>query len=232
MIKIIKEKKDWCPLITSSANSDFYHTYDYHFLSKKKDELPILIAYSENDKAISLPLLLRKIEGTPYFDATSVYGYSGPITENISTDFDNSVFKEELNRIFQELKIISVFSRLNPFVENQDTVLKGLGELSISGKVIHIDLSKDLDTQKSAYDKRMRTYINKSRRQCGLRLAESPEDLNIFIDMYYENMRRVNANKSYFFNKQYFLNLLNTKDFVTEILLAINNDSKKNWEIN
>ncbi len=227
MIKIIEIKEDWCPLIASSKNSDFYHTYDYHYLSKKKDESPILIAYSENDKAISLPLLLRKIEGTPYFDATSVYGYSGPTTKNISTDFDNSVFKEELNKIFQELKIISVFSRLNPFIEYQDTVLKGLGDLAFSGKVINIDLTRDLDTQKSAYDKRLRTYINKSRRQCGLRLAESPEDLDIFIDMYYENMRRVNANKSYFFNKDYFLNLFNAKDFVTEILLATHNESKK-----
>ncbi|MGB5668554.1 MAG: GNAT family N-acetyltransferase [Maribacter sp.] len=227
MIDIIKKKEDWCPLITSSKNSDFYHTYDYHYLSKNKGETPILIAYSENYKSIFLPLLLRKIKGTPYFDATSVYGYSGPLNNNISTDFDNSVFKKELQKLFEELNIISVFSRLNPFIEHQNTILKGLGDLSASGKVINIDLTNDLDTQKSAYDKRLRTYINKSRRQCSLRLAESPEDLDIFIDMYYENMRRVNANKSYFFNKEYFFNLLNTKDFLTEILLATHNESKK-----
>ncbi|MBD1262699.1 GNAT family N-acetyltransferase [Maribacter polysiphoniae] len=227
MIKIIKKKNDWCPLIRSSKNSDFYHTYDYHHLSKNKEELPVLITYSESDKTISLPLLLRKIEGTPFFDATSVYGYSGPTIKNIPTDFDNSVFKEELNRIFQELKIISVFSRLNPFVEHQNSVLTGLGDLSMSGKVIYIDLTKDLDTQKSAYDKRLRTYINKARRQCGLRLAEGPEDLDIFIEMYYENMKRVNAKKSYFFSKKYFVDLLKTKDFETEILLATHDESKK-----
>lgn len=227
MIKIIEKKNDWCPLIKSSKNSDFYHTYDYHHLSKNKEESPVLIVYSESDKTIALPLLLRKIEGTPYFDATSVYGYPGPTTKNISSNFDNSGFREELNKMFQELKIISVFSRLNPFIEHQNSVLKGLGDLSVSGKVIYIDLTKDLDTQISAYDKRLRTYINKARRQCSLRLAEGPEDLDIFIDMYYENMKRVNANESYFFSKGYFVNLLKSKDFETEILLAIHDESKK-----
>ena len=227
MIKIIKRKDEWCPLITSSINSDFYHTYDYHSLSKKKGENPILIAYSENGKVISLPLLLREIEGTPYFDATSVYGYSGPTTKNISIDFDNSLFKQELKTLFQELQIISVFSRLNPFIEYQDTVLKGLGDITASGKVVNIDLTMDLEAQKSAYDKRLRTYINTSRRKCSLRLATSLDDLDLFIEMYYSNMKRVHANKAYFFNKDYFLKLFNAKDFVTEIIFAIHNDSKE-----
>ena len=227
MIKIIKKKDDWCSLIATSKNSDFYHTYDYHYLSKKDDETPILFAYSDSGKTIALPLLLREIEGTPYFDATSVYGYSGPITNNISIDFDNSIFKRELYKLFQELNIISVFSRLNPFVEHQENVLKGIGDLISSGSIINIDLTRDLDVQKSGYHKRLRTYVNKSRKQCSIRLAESSEDLDKFIEMYYENMKRVHADKSYFFSKDYFHDLLRSKGFVTEILLAVNNASQE-----
>ena len=35
-------------------------------------------------------------------------------------------------------------------------------------------------------------------------------------------MKRVNANKEYFFYKKYFLDLINSSDFETEVLLAIN----------
>jgi lipid II:glycine glycyltransferase (peptidoglycan interpeptide bridge formation enzyme) len=41
-------------------------------------------------------------------------------------------------------------------------------------------------------------------------------------------MRRVNANKEYFFDKKYFLDLLNSSDFDSEVLLAI---SRKTGEV-
>ena len=227
MIKIIREKADWCPLITSSSNSDFYHTYDYHHLSKNEDESPILFSYSENGTTISLPLLLRKIEGTSYFDATSVYGYAGPTTNNLPDDFDNSLFANELEKVLLEQNIISVFSRLHPYIQHQENVLRGIGNMSSSGLTVNIDLTKDLDTQKSMYEKRLRTYINSSRKQCNIRLAKSPEDINTYIEMYYENMRRVNASQLYFFSKEYFFNLLGSKDFKTEILLATINDTNE-----
>src|SRR5690606_22735599 len=48
-----------------------------------------------------------------------------------------------------------------------------------------------------------------------------------FIELYYENMHRVNATKGYFFSKDYFFNLINSKDFKTETLLAIHTETQK-----
>lgn len=227
MIKIIKKKIDWGSIIDFSDDSDFYHTYDYHYLSKKDNETPILIEYTEGDKIITLPLFIRKIEGTEYFDATSVYGYAGPTTSNINDKFDNSLFKKELHSLFLQKNIISVFSRLNPFVHDQENILKGLGQIASLGKIVCIDLTKDLDQQKADYHKRLRTYINKARKQCSVRLAKSAGDIEEFIAMYYENMERVKADESYFFGKEYFYKLLNTKEFETDLLLAIHNDSQE-----
>ncbi len=48
------------------------------------------------------------------------------------------------------------------------------------------------------------------------------------MELYYANMQRVNANKEYFFDKKYFLDLINSTDFETEVLLAI---SQKTGEV-
>lgn len=227
IIKIIKKKVDWGSLINFKEDSEYYHTYDYHLLSKNENETPVLIEYTEGDKTIILPLLIRKIEGTEYFDATSVYGYSGPKAINIEDSFDNALFRKELQSLFLKNNIVSVFSRLNPFVQGQESILNGLGQISSHGRIVYIDLTKDLDQQKAGYNKRLRTYINKARRQSTVRLAESNEEIEAFIAMYYENMKRVNADESFFFKKKYFFDLLNAKEFETDLLLAIHNDSQE-----
>lgn len=223
MIEIIKVKSEWDSLLKEVDNYDFYHTYDYHFIAKGEGEEIVLIKYKENDIIVAIPLLIRKIEGTSFFDATSVYGYPGPMTKNVTADFDNTLFQKELQKILLKNNMVSIFSRLNPYIDNQEIVLKGLGEIAIKGRVVNIDLTKNLEKQKQGYQNRLKTYINKSRRTCTIRKARTEKDILLFIDMYYENMRRVNASENYYFRKEYFFDLLNSEDFESEILLAVNN---------
>ncbi len=227
MTTIITKKKAWCNLIDQCKNADFYHTFDYHQLSKSVNETPILIQYKESNKIIGLPLLLRKIKNTEYFDATSVYGYSGPVTVNIDTSFDNTKFKNELNKLLFEQKIITVFSRLNPFISHQEVVLKNIGAIHNSGKIVNIDLTKNLNDQKKDYSKRYKTYINKSRKLCSLKKTNSREDIIEFVNIYHANMKRVNATADYFFPKEYFFAFFDSTSFKTELLLAIDKFSKE-----
>ncbi|WP_158848237.1 peptidoglycan bridge formation glycyltransferase FemA/FemB family protein [Algibacter sp. L1A34] len=226
-LEIIKNKLEWDSTIKLFVESDFYHTYDYHLISKKEDETPILIKYNEDDLVIVLPLLIRKIEGTEFKDATSVYGYPGPISINLTEDFNNTIFIKKMYRFLYENNIVSVFSRLNPYIKHQETILKGLGQIYSPGQVIDIDLTKDIESQKVDYNRRLKTYINKSRKQYSTRLAKKNQDIETFIDMYYENMRRVKAIDSYFFTKAYFFDFIKSNSFDTDILLAIDNDSKE-----
>lgn len=71
MIEVIKNKRQWNEQLTMIEHLDFYFTYDYHHLSKNKDELPILIKYTNGSTVIILPLLLRPITNTDYQDAIS-----------------------------------------------------------------------------------------------------------------------------------------------------------------
>lgn len=228
MIEIIKDKDEWDKLVKKCDFADFYHTYDYHHAAKANGEEPVLIHYSNNDQTVIIPLLFRKIDSSIYKDATSVYGYPGPISKNITPDFDYGRFQKEIHRFLQERNIISVFSRLNVFIPQKENCLNDLGRTEILGRVVYIDLTEKPDDQWKLYHRRLRTYINKSKSVYKIKNANLPAELDTFIDLYYDNMRRVKANETYFFDKKYFLDLINSSDFETEVLLAI---SKKTGEV-
>jgi hypothetical protein len=224
-ITIIKNRKEWTELLSLIDVYDSYHTYDYHLLSKSDNEIPILIKYEHLDVLIGIPLLVRNICNSQYKDLTSVYGYSGPISRGVTKKFDNTVFINELAKFLKKNNFVSAFSRLNPFIPNQIKILNSFGSISCQGKIVNIDISKNLEIQRSEYKSRLKTYINKSRRNCSIIRASTKENLEEFIAIYYKNMIRVEADDFYFFNKLYFNNLIDSKDFETEILLAKDNET-------
>ena len=225
MIDVIKDKNHWNKLIDSMPSADFYHTYEYHQLSKKEGETPVLIKYEEGEKIIVLPLLIRAIKDTYFFDATSAYGYSGPLSNLHQLEPLNGSFQKHLTSYFKDKDIVSVFSRLNPFIPVQDTILANLGEVRAIGKVVHLDLLQDEMDQRSGYHKRLRTYINKARRLYDIVHAGNTEDVDVFIELYYENMKRVDAQSYYFFKRSYFYELFNCNHFTSDLLLARDKES-------
>ena len=227
MIDIITDKKEWKNTLMEFDTYDFYHTFDYHNLSKNEDEKPLLLVYSQGDLSIAIPFLKRQIAGTPYFDFTSVYGYSGPIYKNVPEDFNNTTFLSELKDYLFSNKIISVFSRLNPYFDQQSLILKNLGETPVSGKVVNIDLTKSIEEQRTQYGKSTKNRTNKCRRIATVKEVTSKEDLETYIDIYYENMDRLGASDSYYFSKEYFFNFLECEDFKTRVLLVIENETGK-----
>lgn len=232
-IEILTNKDEWDFFLESVDNYDFYHTYDYHQISKSKSDKAILIKYTENDIFIGLPLLIRKIKGTKYFDAISVYGYSGPIGSKTPLGFNTLNYEHALIDFFNEKKIISVFVRLNPYLAFQNTLYSNLGsssyfgELKYLGKIVNINLKKSLEVQKSKYQRRLKTHINKAKRLLTLKVAESQEDFEAFKTLYFNNMKRIKAKNKYFFSDDYFDKFNNSNDFKTEILLAICNETKQ-----
>lgn len=227
MITEINIKKDWKNTLNEVDSYDFYHTYDYHQLSICEDERFVLLVYRTNKVLIAIPIVIRPIIGTSYYDVTSVYGYAGPVSKNIPENFDNTLLKSELDAYFHNNKIVSVFSRLNPYVQNQKEILKNIGNCVDKSQVVNIKLNKDLETQRQDYQRRIKSQINKARRLCHIVKAETDDCIDAFINIYYENMDRLNADKSYYFSKDYFYNFLKSKDFKTDLLLAKMNDTKE-----
>ncbi len=220
MIQVIEEKDAWDKKLMDFDSVDFYHTYDYHVLDANEHDRPIMIIYTENERKIALPLLLRPIPNTDYNDATSVYGYSGPLSKNIDESFDNRLFFSALNEVLLQWKVVSIFSRLNPFIPYQTTCLNGIGEVKSIGRLVNIDLTESLPTQRKQYRSRLKTYVNKAKRECTVKKVTTEKELNEYINMYHENMERIGAEPKYFFSKAYFSGLLRSDDFKSEIWLA------------
>lgn len=226
-LEVIKEKTSWDSLLKHFDAFDFYHTYDYHDLSKDENETPILLKYTENNIIIALPLLIRTIPGTNYKDVTSVYGYAGPIYKGNMSNFNNTCFKKVIIDYFKKNNYISIFSRLNPFIPNQCKVLTGIGTIEIQGKIVNINLLNSIEKQRQIYQSRLKTHINKARRHCTIKKATTDTDLQVFKEIYFENMDRVKAKKYYYFKDSYFNKIVNADGFKSEILLAIDNETGK-----
>ncbi|WNH10957.1 peptidoglycan bridge formation glycyltransferase FemA/FemB family protein [Thalassobellus suaedae] len=146
-----------------------------------------------------------------------------PISKDLPYDFDNSNFKKCLITYFKKNNFVSVFSRLNPFIPGQCRAIIDIGTIYNQGKVVNIKINKDIETQRQLFQRRLKTHINKAKRHCSIRKVSTDEDLNIFMEIYHENMDRVQAKKAYYFSESYFQKIAKSDDFETIILLATEN---------
>lgn len=227
MIEVIKDKKTWDELLSLMKESDFYYTYDYHHASKNEDEYPVLLKYDHEGTVFLLPLLLRDIKNSDYKDATSVYGYAGVLVSAEYTVEQKNHFQKELTHFLNSYQIVSVFSRLHPFFDYQEDVLSDLGKVSTQGKVVYIDLSETLEVQRAKFNKRLKTYLNKSRKLCTVIEGNVEDHLTEFMEIYHDNMRRVDADESYFFDRRYFESLFDSEDYNIKLLLCVHDETQE-----
>jgi hypothetical protein len=204
-------------------NFDFYHTYSYNHIYATPKCKPFLFHYTNSDVDIAIPLLLRSIGGFPDFkDITSAYGYVGPLASK--DNIDQTIiedFQTALKNFFETNNVVSAFSRLHPYITN-DCLLNKTGTIVPLSNTIYIDLNEDLETQRRAYKKGVKSDISKLNKS-GYEIYEDKklDFIDTFIDIYNENMRRVEANNEYFFDMKYYTSLLKSKDFHTKLLFVV-----------
>jgi len=222
MIQVISihQEKEWKQFVSKSENYDFYHTWYYHNMDKSGK--PILFVYKEKDDFIAFPLIKRVIPNSNLFDLTSVYGYSGPISNKCFDQISNQMkenFKIEFEFFLKENGYISVFSRLHPFF-NQLSLMEKFDGIYDNGLTVVIDLRTTIDEQRSNYQSKLRRHINKIRK-LGFYLKEvnSIADIREFTALYIENMKRLGANDSYMFTEEYFQSLLMAEDFDAKLFM-------------
>lgn len=214
-------KKDWDDYTDRAYIADFYYTHNYHLMDRQGEAF--LFVYEQGDNFIAIPLVKRKIGDTDYFDCTSVYGYSGPISNvdfaDLSLTFHDR-FYSCLSSFLHSEKIVSVFSVLHP-LSNQYLLLNRNESLRLIGKTVAIDLRQTLEEQRLQYRRAIRLKINQLRRKgFAVKLADSVNELYTFAEIYRENMTKVGASAKYVFDNKYFEDFMSATDFRTELLLV------------
>ena len=199
----------WQAELECCGNYDIYHSAAYHQLPC--EGTPYLFSYKDEFGAAAMPLLLREIPETNYFDFTSVYGYAG-IVASLQMSNENAIlfrnaFQHAFLQMLDEWKIVSLFSRMNPFILSQ-WLLEGVADIVELGLTIAIDLRKMAWERRAQMSKGHRYDIRKARLG-GVTVIEDGqlERLDDFIEMYNQTMLRKGALPNCFFPREYYLNL-------------------------
>ena len=199
-----QDAAQWQQALDRCAPYDFYHLPEYHVVEEESGEgTAHLLVYEEGGFTIALPLLVRDLEAN-WKDATSVYGYAGPVCSHaILPEAVVRNFQSALTRKLREFGVVTVFSRLHPWL-TQRNLLEGLGDFQTT-RTVSIDLTRDPALQRSQYRKAYKEGINRLRR-LGLTVVHDVEGrhLDDFMGIYHETMLRVEAREQYFFPDAYF----------------------------
>jgi hypothetical protein len=215
-----EQNEEWIDVLMHSQEYDSYHLPQYHAMAEDRGEGEAwLFVYRESGYCIAIPLLLRSIAtvwchaetGDGWRDATSVYGYAGPVVSH--SDVPLSVllrFRSALREAFVERRVVFAFSRLHPLM-SQAGLLAGMGRCVVMGKTVSIDLTLSLSMQRAGYRKDYKRQVNKLRR-LGVNCFHDQEKMHLeeFIEIYHETMHRVEACEPYLFDHSYFERLTST----------------------
>ncbi|MBR9853724.1 MAG: peptidoglycan bridge formation glycyltransferase FemA/FemB family protein [Algicola sp.] len=228
MFKVIIKEDEWNRAINSFEKKDFYHSYDYHQVCIKDNEVAKLLLYRSGETSIAFPLIIRPINGSGFFDATSVYGYAGPLIAGLPSHFNFQDWKEQMLDYFLDDKIISVFSSTNPFIDDQEQLLSNMGEIDSLGDIVYFDLKQSKAHRKN-YSKTTKRYINRNKELFDIREGGSEDDARQFLEIYYQSMKRVGASSQYYFKLPYFIKLIRNHSFFdARFVFAI---SKENGDV-
>lgn len=219
-MRIITDKAGWRDMIKSMGQFDFYHTYEYHALHNNGE--PLLFVFEYGDERLCLPLLMRNIEGTSYFDLTSVYGYTGCVynTQTPSAGL-LKVFRDEMTDFAFEHDIISAFSRIHTLIPNASLFPEGLGEVIPLNRTVYIPTSELESNPNALYTDTLKRQLGKiTNSGVTVRIATSVSDWMLFFKIYTHLMGQKQAAGEYYFSSTYFLGLRNATEFKTHLLLA------------
>jgi hypothetical protein len=192
---------------------DVYHLPEYCCVAcHHEGGEPVAFYAEEGGQAVLMPMIVRELPpelGAPpgWRDATSPYGYPGPIaTLGTRPDVLRAALRA-LREVAQERAIVSAFLRLHPFYTVPTALLAEVGSVVHHGAVVYVDLTKSAD------EWRAETRLDHQRnikRLIQLGYYAEMDDWNAYpasCEVYRATMRRNSAGSFYYFSDEYFSGL-------------------------
>jgi hypothetical protein len=192
------------------AHHDAYHLPEYcRVAGNYEGGEPLAFYVEEGERALLIPLLVRGLPPelhapADWCDATSPYGYSGPIATHGAGPDMLRVALTSLRAAAYERGIVSAFIRLHPFYSMPAAQFEEIGTVVHHGSVVYVDLAK------SPVEWQAETRLEHRRNIARLiRLGYTVEmdDWAMYPEfrmIYRATMQRHNASPFYFFTDQYF----------------------------
>lgn len=191
----------------SNYTFDIYHLSGWLKAStvvEKGEAHGIVAEYKK--KKIFFAIIKRKIDHDSW-DATTPYGYGGPVVDSAFTAADIEVVLEKVRSFLFDEGCVSWFIRLHPIINKQWS--SEIGKTVIHGPSLISDLTKSEQSHWDETTKRHRKGIKKALANNVVTKIErlSSSNVEMFSKIYTETMKNVAASPYYFFEDKYFYEL-------------------------
>jgi hypothetical protein len=224
--------------ILKKLDGDFYHLPKYLSIEANRiNAIPEAFLAIDGEKIFFVPYLLRKCDesifpstirrlrgsaivsersaiANKFFDVISPYGYPG-FLYNQEAVADPSFLKaiaDELIFAFASKNICSAFFRLHPILNQNvlDIFPEDTFNFTENGETVAVDLSLSEEQIWTSTRSTHRNTISRCKRNGMIpKIVDAREYLAEFMDIYRETLDRLTAKSSYYFDLDYYLNLLN-----------------------
>jgi hypothetical protein len=203
-----EDRRRWLQLWKSWPMREVFAHPDYVRLFARPVDHVVCAAWVQEKGGILFPMILRPLAVEPWapnakgvWDGTSPYGYGGPFGWNMSHN-EVEAFWEEFYSWATEAGVVSVFARLSLFPQQ---LVPFAGE--VFENATNIVRSLDLTEKELWRDYAHKVRKNVSRaRNAGLvvEVDLKGEQIEDFIEIYYDTMRRCGAQEEYYFPRSIF----------------------------
>ena len=152
-----------------------------------------------------MPLVLRPIDDRADLDATSPYGYPGPLVDPSAEPAFLERACQAFARSLAGRGLVTAFVRMHPFLSPELSESLSRGRTVRHGQTVSIDLGLEEDQMWEGIRSGHRAEIRRTR-EAGVEvtLDATWSRLDAFAQLYEETMMRVNAAPEYFFSPGYF----------------------------
>lgn len=194
----------WDEVVAELGGRDTYLLAAYHDASAALEPPgthPVLLRVRTAGGDLALPLLLRPLPGGGGWDATTPYGYGGPVSPRPVPGWG-----AELDRWARANGVVTTFLRLHPLLENTHLVPPA-ADLVELGSTVAWDVSRGRDLRQHMHPHHRRAARKAERAGLELAVRTAPGPLEEFRKLYETTMRRQEAAPFFFFPDDYWTRL-------------------------
>ncbi len=214
---------------------DIYHLPEYLYLeAKRTNTIAEAILIFEEEKIFFLPYLLRSCdnlldEGITFkevFDVVSPNGYAGILLNDAAAHTPEflKLAIEQLISVLQARNVCSAFFRLHPILNHDFHEIISSQFYQVSGETVSVDLMLSETEMWHQTRPEHRTHINRCKRAgFTAKIVPFKEYIDEFLLIYNQTMDRVEAKQSFYFDREYFIELANLNEKIHLGIVELNN---------
>jgi len=209
---------EWDALVAGLGGADTYLLAAYHEASallEPPGSRPVFLHVAAPDGDVALPLILRPLATGGGWDATSAYGYGGPVS---ATARDAAGFGEALDGWARDNGVVSTFLRLHPLLDTSRLV-PPTADLVELGSTVPWQVAPGRDLAAGMHPHHRRAARRAA--HAGLRVTVDPDPTSLgeFRKLYEATMRRQDADPFFFFPDAYWDTLLASRETLRPALV-------------